>query len=290
METVKEIRPDFGMFMKTLPQEDYLLTFYDFIKVFLHGDVYALMRTSPFAASSSPVEHLDPEFQFDDELRMKYFGDPVKRAMFVQALRRWPYMTAIPVIFSLAIFIASLLKLTVPFITRFSVLLENLLVPESREEDGGEDRRRKRRKRGEVERESVTIDRIWMIPGRLQDYCVTLAKAVESIEFLVFNYMDKEDGFRLDTTRKSTLFANLNEDIAKQNVRQAMEIGKSTQSWLQSWSQLFPTLKQCVDQIFSCHLKFRPSSGSDKNCSVAGGRSECATFLGAFLTPIVKHD
>jgi len=271
MATFQGGENDFHVFMKTLPQADYVMKFDDFIKIFLLGDIYALMATSPFAASRSSVEYLESEFQQNEELREKYFGDPVKRAMFVQAMRRWPYMVAIPVVFSLAVFIASLLKLTIPFISRFTSLLEVVV-----------SRSASNRKKRDI----LAIGGIADIPSKLSDICMTLCKAIESIEYLTIAGMEQEDGFRVHIPRRSVLFSNYTEASATSNIKQAVDYGRITRDWIQTWSQLLPTFQKCIDQIFRCHLTPTARRGGSSECGKKNRLSACARFLGAFLAPL----
>jgi len=277
MAEVPEFRTDFGVFMKSINQDDYLLTFYKFVKAFLFGDIFALMSTSPFAASSSPAEHLEPEFAYDSLLRKDFFGDPVKQAMFVQALRRWPYMTAIPVIFTFSIFIGSLLKLTVPFIKRFSLFLDGVL-DENRLLSVNSSRKK---------RDIVALERIKLIPSEMSEACTVLAAAVEAVEYLALSTVHDEHAFRWNLGRHSELYNSLNRPTATAHMHAGVEQAKMARGWVAQWQHLKSRFYECVDKIVNCHL--RPSMKGVPECQQTSAKSACVTLLGAFLASLTSH-
>jgi len=277
MAEVQEVRPDFGIFLKSINQDDYVLTFYKFIKIFLFGDIFALMSTSPFAASNSPTEHLEPEFAFDNMLREDFFGDPVKQAMFVQSLRRWPYMTAIPVIFTFSIFIGSLLKLIIPFIRRFTSLLDSLMVENKLA--GAHSTRKKR--------DIVALERIKLIPSEMTEACTALAAAVEAVEYLALSTAHDEDAFRWNIERHSVLYNNVTKPAATANMHTGVKIGKMAVGWIAQWQKLKSRFHKCLDQIVSCHL--RPSRKGVTECQHDSSKSACVTLLGAFLASLTSQ-
>jgi len=120
------IPPDFTIFFKTQPEIESYFSFKDFFKVFLLGDLRHMLDISTFGYGRTVADGLDPGLLGDPDLREKYLGDPIKTAMLIQILRRFPYLTAIPAIFALSLFIASFAKFTIPFIRSSGVLIISL--------------------------------------------------------------------------------------------------------------------------------------------------------------------
>eukprot|EP00088_Acartia_fossae_P039340 TRINITY_DN40951_c0_g1_i1.p1 TRINITY_DN40951_c0_g1~~TRINITY_DN40951_c0_g1_i1.p1 ORF type:complete len:291 (+),score=7.74 TRINITY_DN40951_c0_g1_i1:37-873(+) len=234
----------FGVFFRSQPDVDSYFSFKDFFKVFLLGDIQYLLDHSAFGHGRSVADTLDPAFLSDPERRLKYTGDPVKLAMLAQVIRRFPYITAIPAIFSLALLIASFSKFTIPFIRRISNILDKFTSDSSRKK-----------------REYLASEGIRHIPGMLKGMLNTLANGVEAIEFLALENIEKQEGFSHPIARSRRYaekrFLSYDERKAKFALDEISDIGAVIKTWLESWVRLLPRLANCSGQLAGCFIRYQ---------------------------------
>jgi len=236
------IPPDFTIFFKTQPEIESYFSFKDFFKVFLLGDLRHMLDISTFGYGRTVADGLDPGLLEDPDLREKYLGDPIKTAMLIQILRRFPYLTAIPAIFALSLFIASFAKFTIPFIRRFSNIMDKFLPPAPA-----------RRKR-----DTVAMEGIRHIPEHLKELGRTLSEGMLAVEYLALKSIEEKDGLRspVITKRSSTLFDSYDKRKARLAISGVSDVGKIIRSWLQAWVDMLPRVSMCSGQLIGCHVRY----------------------------------
>jgi len=251
--------------------------FKDFLKLVFLGDVELLLSRSRKAMSSNVVAGLDEELVSDDKRRLRYFGDPVKFAMSTQVLRNLPAITAVVpiVIFSLAI--ASLVKLTLPFIRRWPILFENVMG--SPQEFGKWVPRRKR---------EISSAQNATVSSHLEMVGVMLQKAVDGIEYLAQGFPDngqQDQVFRYNVTKRSTKFAGYNERKARIQIEGVTEISRILRDWLRAWVNILPNIANCLGQLIGCHVQW---SYWDSLCKPIVPVASCVSVFGFSLESLAN--
>ena len=90
--------------------------FLQFLQIFLLGDTQLLLSVIPRA----PVGLLGLEDDIINDARASrsYLGDPVKNTMLLQAVRRFPIITAIPLIVTVILLVVDIISLVNPMVHR----------------------------------------------------------------------------------------------------------------------------------------------------------------------------
>jgi len=245
---------DFSVFYKTLPETERHFSLYDFIKVFIYGDIVHLMSFTPSGLGRHISLDLDSSFD-DPKERAKFGGDPVKTAMLVQSLRRFPYIVSLPLIISLTVIIASLAKLSIPFIRRLSNLTPALV-------------------NQRVKREA--IDNVTAIPNELSRMGGVLARGLEGVEFMALQSADQQEGYSFPSKR-STKFLTYHERKARLALAEVDLLGERIADWMRNFVNLLPSVGNCVGQVIGCHIRAAALLG---NCPLFAPLTSCINVVG----------
>lgn len=225
-------KPNFAVLYKTVPSTDVQFSFFDFIRVFVFGDVAHLLNFSPVGRGRDLSSDLDSDLnEFKD--KEKFTGDSVKIAMLVQSLRRFPYVVSLPAIISLAVIIASFVKLSIPFIRRISVIAPFLASPTTR-----------------FKREA--IENVTSVPERLEQMGTILYQALEGVEY--FAWQDQQQGYSIPSKR-STKFLNYDERRSRIFISEVNDVGDMLIDWLKAFVDTLPSIGKCAGQAVGCHIR-----------------------------------
>lgn len=234
------------------PVADYDLKFKDFLHLVFLGDVELMLQRSQAGMVSSLAGQLDPELVADEKRRIRYMGDPVKFAMSAQILRNLPFLTAIVPVFIFSLFIASLVKLSLPFVRRWPIFMENFIDEGSGIPFGKFGKFQRRKRRDEYGQEKVVV------PSHIANITQILSNAVDGLEYLAQGFTEdgKQDEVIRYRTERSIKFAGYNERKARLQLNELTNLSVVLRSWLLAWVRILPSIANCLGQLIGCHVQF----------------------------------
>eukprot|EP00088_Acartia_fossae_P025093 TRINITY_DN2594_c0_g1_i3.p1 TRINITY_DN2594_c0_g1~~TRINITY_DN2594_c0_g1_i3.p1 ORF type:complete len:283 (-),score=44.68 TRINITY_DN2594_c0_g1_i3:392-1210(-) len=221
-------------------EEDF--TFHDFVKLVFHGDARLLLSRSQNAMAGNYVGMLDSELVEDEKRRIRYMGDPVKFAMAAQVLRNLPALSAVVPILIFSLLIATLVKLSLPFIRRWPILVDSWM-PEEQSQGGWKfQSSRKRRDTGKAD-----------IPYYL--YSIADKLENEGFENSINNLVSDKDEVRY-VKKRSIRFASYNQRKARYQLGELTDFSQIFRDWLRTWIRFLPNIANCLGQLIGCHVQF----------------------------------